>query len=104
MAGGQSGRSRLKQRRIEPRSITELASVGGLQRPRCTTLLPTPSALVVFWSRPHLVRFGQAHTGHSHMAEKPQESRPNEMPLCFSDAVPHDVLKANRTNGAMIVD
>jgi hypothetical protein len=39
------------------------------------------------------------------MAGKPRKSRPNEMPLHFSDATPHDVLKANRTKRrrAMIV-
>jgi hypothetical protein len=61
MAGGQSqawsqpsGRSRLKQRRIESRSITELASGGwpsASPLTRCTTLLPTPSAVAVFWMR-----------------------------------------------------
>jgi DNA invertase Pin-like site-specific DNA recombinase len=39
------------------------------------------------------------------MAGKPQKSRPNQMPLCFSDAMPHNVLKANRTKRrrAMII-
>ena len=31
------------------------------------------------------------------MAGKPRKSRTNKMPLYFSDAMPHDVLKTNRT-------
>ena len=39
------------------------------------------------------------------MTKKSRKSRPSKMPLYFSDAMPHDVLKANRTKGrrAMIV-
>ena len=39
------------------------------------------------------------------MAKKSRKSRPNKMSLYFSDAMPHDVSKANRTQRrrAMIV-
>ena len=51
------------------------------------------------------IRLGLAHRGHFPRTKKSRKSRPNETPLYFSDAVPHDVLKANRTKGrrAMIV-
>ena len=37
------------------------------------------------------------------MAGNPRKSRPNKIAVHFSDAMPHDVLRANRTKGRWMV-